>query len=87
MLQTMLADTPLVKNLYNDEYMKILLNGKANHEELFADLELDITACSTDLPVGIDCLLPGFRKLIKLQTLPRQVVHLLSKSDIMAQSN
>ena len=34
----MLADTPLVKNPDNPRYMKILLDGKANLEELFAEL-------------------------------------------------
>ena len=87
MLQTMLADTPLVKNLDNDEYMKILLDGKANLEELFADLELTATARSADLSVGIDRLLPGFRRLITQQTLPVQVAQLLSKNEIMAESN
>jgi hypothetical protein len=87
MLHTMLADAPLVKNLDNDEYMKILLNGKNNLEELFANLKPEITAGSTDLPVEIDRLLPGFRKLITQQTLPVQVAHLLSKSKIMAKSN
>lgn len=37
-LQAMLADTPLVKNLDNPDYMKILLDGKENLEELFAEL-------------------------------------------------
>lgn len=37
-LQAMLADTPLVKNLHNPEYIKILLDGKKNLEELFAQL-------------------------------------------------
>ena len=87
MLHAMLADTPLVKNLDNDEYMKILLNGKNNLEELFANLKPEITAGSTDLPVEIDRLLPGFRKLITQQTLPVQVAHLLSKSKIMAKFN
>lgn len=87
MLQAMLADTPLVKNLDNDEYMKIILNGKANLEESFADLELDITTGSTCLHVDIDRLLPGFRKLITQQTLPERVAHLLTKSEIMAKSN
>lgn len=87
MLQTMLADTPLVKNLDNDEYVKILLNGKNNLEELFADLAQDITAYSTDLPLEIDRLLPGFRKLITQHTLPEQVLRLLSKNKIMAKSN
>ena len=41
MLRTMLAETPLVRNLNNPTYMKILLNGKASLEELFADIEID----------------------------------------------
>ena len=57
MLQTMLADTPLVKNLDNDEYMKILLDGKTKLEELFTGAELDIAARSTNLPVEIDLAL------------------------------
>ena len=83
----MLADNILVMNLDNDEYMKIILNGKANLEESFPDLEKDITACSTCLPVDIDRLLPGFRKLITQQTLPEHVAYLLTKSGIMAKSN
>jgi len=35
-LQAMLADTPLVKNLDNSDYMQILLDGKENLAELFA---------------------------------------------------
>ena len=87
MLQTMLADTPLVKNLDNDEYMKILLDGKANLEELFADLELTDTAHSADPPIEVDRLLPGFRRLITQQNLPGQVAQLLSKNKIMVESN
>jgi len=41
MLRTMLAETPLVRNLNNPTYMKILLNRKASLEELFADIEID----------------------------------------------
>jgi hypothetical protein len=38
-LRTMLADTPLVKNLQNPGYLKILLNGQPNLEALFAQIE------------------------------------------------
>ena len=41
MLRTMLAQTPLVRNLQNPAYMKILLNGKATLEEAFAQIEID----------------------------------------------
>jgi hypothetical protein len=36
MLKNMLADTPLVKNLANPDYMSLLLNGKTDLEQLFA---------------------------------------------------
>ena len=42
MLQTMLAETPLVQNLKNPAYMQILLNGKASLEEVFATIEIEI---------------------------------------------
>ena len=38
-LRTMLANTPLVKNLQNSQYMRILLNGKSNLEEVFAEID------------------------------------------------
>ena len=34
----MIADTPLVKNLDNPEYMDIILNGKESLEETFAEI-------------------------------------------------
>ena len=37
-LQSMIADTPLVKNLDNPEYMDIILNGKESLEETFAEI-------------------------------------------------
>lgn len=39
MLQTILADTPLVKNLQNPSYMELLLNGKHTLEEVFAKID------------------------------------------------
>jgi hypothetical protein len=41
MLRTMLAETPLVRNLENPAYIKILLNGKATLEAVFAGIEID----------------------------------------------
>jgi len=38
-LRTMLANTPLVKNLHNAESMTILLHGTSNLAELFAEIE------------------------------------------------
>jgi hypothetical protein len=39
-LTTMLAQTPLVKNLNNPQYMDITLNGKATLAERFADIDI-----------------------------------------------
>ena len=39
-LRTMLAETPLIRNLENPAYMKILLNGKEHIEEIFAQIDI-----------------------------------------------
>lgn len=41
MLRTMLAETPLVRNIQNPNYMKILLNGKNTLEAVFAEIDID----------------------------------------------
>ncbi len=87
MLQTMLADAPLVKNLDSDEYMKMFLDGKPNLEELFAEMEWSSTEYSAELSVEVDRLLPGFRKLITQPTMPAKVTQLFSRNEIMAKSN
>ena len=40
-LQSMIADTPLVRNLENPGYLKILLNGQATLEERFAQIDTE----------------------------------------------
>ncbi len=40
LLRTMLAETPLVKNLQNPAYLALLLDGNATIEEVFADIEI-----------------------------------------------
>jgi hypothetical protein len=37
----MLAQTPLVKNLDNPQYMEIILNGKATLAERLAEIDID----------------------------------------------
>jgi hypothetical protein len=86
-LQTMLTDTPLVKNLDNPEYVKILLNGKANLEELFADLAAMPLHDDDESQADTERILPGFRALINLPTLPDQVVRLCCEQASMGKSN
>ena len=77
-LHAMLADTPLIKNLENFEYMNLLLNGKKNLEELFADLEINgHEPISSDSHT--DRVLPGFRKLIRTDNLPDKIQLTLEK--------
>ena len=40
-LRAILSDTPLVKNLSNEEYLNIILNGSKNLEERFAQIDTD----------------------------------------------
>jgi len=41
MLRTILAETPLVQNLQNPNYMTLLLNNKSSIEEVFAEIDID----------------------------------------------
>lgn len=87
-LQTMLADTPLVKNLDNPGYMEILLDGKENLVDLFAELEpawIEKTASESQMET--DQLLPGFRTLINQPTLPEKVAQLFTRNLEQAKSN
>ncbi len=45
LLQTMLADTLLVKNLENPDYMKILLRGRTNLAKRFAEIDSKLVRC------------------------------------------
>ena len=83
----MLADTPLVKNLDNPEYLKILLNGKASLEKLFAGLSAMPLVSAAESRANTDRILPGFQKLIKLPSLPDQVARLFTRTSQMAKSN
>ena len=80
MLKNMLADTPLVKNLANPDYMKLLLNGNTDLEQLFAGM--DPISLNTELQSGIDRILPGFRKIIKLPALPDYFIRLAADENV-----
>jgi len=68
-LQTMLADTPLVKNLDNPAYMEVLLDGKKSLEELFAGLAAMLGDGPKEYQADAEKILPGFRGLISQPTL------------------
>ncbi|MCA1793538.1 MAG: transposase [Desulfobacteraceae bacterium] len=66
MLKSILANTPLVQNLKNEEYLKIILNGCSSLEERFSQIDARLVqqelASSTQ---NKDKILPAIKKMIK----------------------
>jgi len=76
-LKAMLADTPLVKNLENQEYQHIILNGKATLEERFA--EIDDKIVRQELKKSqedSEKIPPKMKRLVKKFDLPQTLVQL-----------
>lgn len=79
-INAMLADTPLIKNLDNSEYMKIILNGKQNLEERFA--QIDIKEVREELKAQAEVLRKypkGMAKVFKLRKLPKWLAKKVAK--------
>ena len=69
-LQAMLADTPLVRNLNDGQYVELLLDGHATLAELFAEQDplfrKELRAQEPDP----EKILPGFKSIVKAQAMP-----------------
>lgn len=77
LLQSMLADTPLVRNLENPPYLKVLLNGQATLEERFA--QIDVETVRKELhaaQISPERVPRRIRKLIALPTFPQTLCRL-----------
>jgi hypothetical protein len=81
MLRTILAETPLVRNLENPSYMRILLNGKASLEEVFAEVDIDTFReafrKAQDVPEKIPSKL---KPLIAMPDFPEKLVNMVEKA-------
>lgn len=81
MLQTILAETPLVRNLENQAYMKSLLNGKATLEEVFSDIDIESFRQAfreaQDAPEKIPAKL---KSLIAMPDFPEKLVNMLRRA-------
>ena len=80
-LQSMIADTPLVRNLENPSYLKILLNGRATLEDRFA--QIDIETVRKELLAtqeSVEKVPSKIRQLIALPTFPETVARLFQKA-------
>jgi len=78
-LRTILADTPLVKNLDNPEYLEIILDGCGTLEERFARIDSRlVTEKLSAEKRNQQRISPEVRKMIRQQDLPERLVALLA---------
>jgi hypothetical protein len=81
MLRTMLAETPLVRNLQNPTYLKILLNGKATLEELFAEIEIDtFRQAFREAQKSPEKIPSELKPLIAMSDFPEKLVNMVEKA-------
>jgi hypothetical protein len=88
MLRTILAETPLVRNLENPAYMKILLGGKASLEEVFAETEIgpfrEAFREAQDSPEKLPAKL---KALIAIPDFPDKLLNMLKRTVASLKSN
>jgi hypothetical protein len=75
----MLADTPLVRNLDNPAYMRILLNGKHSLAERFADVDIELVRREEQENNNRFRKYPkNMRRLFSVPHLPRKIMKVAS---------
>lgn len=88
MLRTILAETPLVRNLENPSYTRILLSGKASLEEVFAEVDIDTFRDAfreaQDVPEKIPSKL---KPLIAMPEFPEKLLSMAEKAAPRRKSN
>ena len=69
-----------VKNLENEKYLSVLLDGKSSLEELFAEIDAtEVRYQILKLKDESDLLSPTMKKLVKISELPESVLSLLKQ--------
>lgn len=80
-LQSMIADTPLVRNLQNPRYLKILLQGQATLEERFAQIDIQTVRKELEAPEhSIEKVPSKIRQLIAAPTFLDAICRLFQKA-------
>jgi menaquinone-dependent protoporphyrinogen IX oxidase len=69
-IKAMLADTPLVKNLSNPEYLKIILNGHDTLEERFAEIDERLVRQEMKKSEGHHSLSARMKKVLRKPNVP-----------------
>ena len=81
LLQSMIADTPLVRNLENPGCLKTLLNGQATLEERFAQIDAQTVREELRTVQGsLEKVPPQIRQLIALPAFPEAICGLFQKA-------
>jgi hypothetical protein len=79
-MKAMIADTPLVKNLENEKYMNIILNGKKTLAERFSDVDIMLVREDLLEKQKLQQLLPAnMRKACKLPHLASKLAHFIER--------
>ena len=81
-LTTMLAQTPLVKNLENPQYMEIILNGKDTLAELFAEIDIiQVRKVFADAQIVTQKYPKRMAEVFKIPNLPQRLLETLTKKN------
>lgn len=87
-LRAMLADTPLVKNLENKDYLRILLSGNTTLEDRFSEIDVDTVREELSRSQEHSQRIPAaIRRLIKKPDLPQIITDLFQKAALRTKSN
>ena len=85
-LKAMFADTLLVKNLENKEYLAILLNGRKSLEERFSEIDLEVVKKELNrLKSESETLSPKIKRLTKKSDLPELILSFFNQSVSISQ--
>jgi len=81
MLRTILAETPLVRNLQNHHYMVNLLNGKSALEEVFAEIEIDtLRQAFREAQIDPERIPSKLKPIIAMPDFPERFVTMVEKA-------
>ena len=79
-LKTMMAQTPLVKNLDNPRYMEIILKGKAHLAERFAEIDIaHVRKAHAEAQKSTQRYPKRMAEIFKIPHLPRKLVETMPK--------
>jgi len=88
MLRTILAETPLARNLENPSYMMILLNGKASLEEVFAEVDIDTFRDAFREAQNVPEKIPSkLKPFIAMPDFPEKLLSMVKKAAVRRKSN